>query len=472
VSFLREQVASYDAQLDDAEGRLRNFREQAQVVHLEAEATEQVRRLAEMQARRDELQAERDALARLLRRAAEPVATRSSHRLIDSWPRFPVFLGNRAIQDLLQSLTHARESTRRADGRRTDANLDVRGVDRRIMEIEGQLFLTAGSYLESLESQLGSLNANLARFGNELERIPAREVQFARLARQSGLLEEISTLLQTRLKEAEIREAVVPADVRVIDPRWSGSPRRAAPGTEPGAGRRSRADARHRRRIRQAGAGHQGQVAGGRRGASGGVPVLGLMPRIRSNGAVVQHKPGGAPAVPARLKVGRIVELADPTFEDRLVTSRDPRSPTAEAYRALRTNLTFANIERTPQVSGGDQRDARRRQEHDIVQPRDHACAARDPHIAHRCGSAHADCCTESSSGPGARTFERPAWSCDARGSGSGDRSAVRNPNALHFLPTGVLPPNPAEVIGSEKMRTLLEVYVERTTRSSSMRRR
>ena len=48
--------------------------------------------------------------------------------------------------------------------------------------------------------------------------IPARELEFARRQREQGLLEELYTLLQTRLKEAEIADASVPTNIRVLDP--------------------------------------------------------------------------------------------------------------------------------------------------------------------------------------------------------------------------------------------------------------
>jgi len=57
----------------------------------------------------------------------------------------------------------------------------------------------------------------LARFGSELEKIPEREIQFARLERQTLMLAELYTMLQTRLKEAEVAEAVEDPSVRVVE---------------------------------------------------------------------------------------------------------------------------------------------------------------------------------------------------------------------------------------------------------------
>jgi hypothetical protein len=54
-------------------------------------------------------------------------------------------------------------------------------------------------------------------FGDELERIPAREIRFARLMRQATMLADLYTLLSTRLKEAEVAEAIDDSSVRVVE---------------------------------------------------------------------------------------------------------------------------------------------------------------------------------------------------------------------------------------------------------------
>jgi capsular exopolysaccharide synthesis family protein len=457
VAFLREQVASYDAQLDEAEARLRGFREQAQVVNLAAEATEQVRRLAELQARRDELQAERDALAHLLNRAADMDVSTGMSSPYRQLASFPVFLANKAIQDLLQSLTYLENQRAELLIRRTTTNIDVQGVDERIRELEGQLFHTARSYLESLDSQLGSLNANLARFGSELERIPAREVQFARLSRQSALLEEISLLLQTRLKESEIREAIEPTEVRVIDPALIAD-RPVAPrpvrnlalaiavGLALGVGAafgRQALDNKVRTR-------EDAETL------TGGMPILGVIPRISSSRRPNRQGVVKQEGKPRRIGAGRLPGTPGQLFEERLVTHRDPRSPSAEAYRALRTNITFASVERAPQVlvvtsaMPGDGKSTSSSNLAITLAQQGSRTLLIDADL--RRGVLHR--VFEKRQEPGLTNLllGRVTLSDAVQPI---DLGADSEP--LHFLATGVLPPNPAELIGSALMRTLLD---------------
>jgi capsular exopolysaccharide synthesis family protein len=166
----------------------------------------------------------------------------------------------------------------------------------------------------------------MARLDARLEAVPATELQLARLRRQVELMGQLYTLLQTRLKEAEIAEAAEIANIQVVDPAvaptWPIRPRKAANllfGLLAGlllglvvALARELADTVVRSRDEAV--------------MLTDLPVLAAIPRHRL-------QDGGA-----RDPVGSV--------EGRLVTRHSPRSPAAEAYRALRTNLAFSSLPR------------------------------------------------------------------------------------------------------------------------------
>src|SRR5690606_36784937 len=200
VQFLLEQIDTITVQLAAAENALRAFREDAQVVSLEAEASAQVSRLADLQAQRNALDAERAALAKLLEdvsaSARDPSDPSPFRRLV----AFPTLLRNEVASELLRSIATVENERLELLKRRTLADPDVQILTERIRELEEQLRSIAVTYLEGLTNHVASLDATLARFGEQLERIPAKEVQFARLNRQTKVLEEMYLLLQTRLK--------------------------------------------------------------------------------------------------------------------------------------------------------------------------------------------------------------------------------------------------------------------------------
>jgi uncharacterized protein involved in exopolysaccharide biosynthesis len=75
----------------------------------------------------------------------------------------------------------------------------------------------ATKYLDGLSDQVTSLDAALGKFQQGLDAIPAKQLEFARLDRKVKGLEEVHTLLQQKLKEAEIAEAAQDASVQIVD---------------------------------------------------------------------------------------------------------------------------------------------------------------------------------------------------------------------------------------------------------------
>lgn len=451
IDYLRQQVGVYESDLAVAENQLQAYREAEQVVSLPDEAAQQVKRLSDLQAQYDAMVAERQSLRELLARvsAARDPDGPSPYRQLAS---FPVFLANRAIQDILQSLTGLETQKTMLLVRRTENNDEVQALQERIDQMERELYRLATNYLQSLDSQIRSAEASLGRFAGELETIPRREVEFARLARRQKLIADLNTLLQTRLKEAEIQEAVEPGDVRVIDaaalPDRPIAPRPVrnlgyglALGLLLGFGvAYAREALDHRVRSPD-------QVEK----ATSGAPVLANIPRIRpealalmGSGSNGNGRNGGS-AGPARM----------------LVTRGAPHSAAAEAYRALRTNLTFASLSGSPQVvvltsaMPGDGKstsasnlamamaqqgvrtllidaDLRRGTLHQIFEVR------QEPGLTHVL--------------LGHVPLEEAVVSVPTGGSGV----------SLDVLPTGVLPPNPAELVGSPQMRDFVARMRER----------
>jgi tyrosine-protein kinase Etk/Wzc len=212
VAFLEDQTSRIRTQLEAAEEELQRFRERERVVAPAAQAEAQVKQRAEMRARRSELAAERDALSRLVRGLEGPEAPS-----VDRVATFPTFIRNQGVQSLFESLVQTREEKAAMLQRRTEDHPEVVALQERIDQLEGQLAGIGRDYLASLNEQIASLDAQLARFGSRLEEVPAQEVQLARLERRTELLTELHTTLQKRLKEAQVREAVEDPSIRVVE---------------------------------------------------------------------------------------------------------------------------------------------------------------------------------------------------------------------------------------------------------------
>ncbi len=449
VAFIQTQLDTLSRQLRAAEDTLTKFREGQQVVSLKAEADAQVTQLSNLQANRNEIDAERGALQSLVdeveqeAKTADPTAPSPWVRLIS----FPTLFKNPAASELLRALNDV--NSQRADllKQRTMEDPDVVALTERIRQIETQLRNTALTYLQGLTNQVQSYDKTLAQFGTELEKIPAKEVEQARLKRQTDVLTTVYQDLQNRLQEARILEAVDDASVRVVDPAILPA-RPVKPrtmlnlllgvllGTMLGVGlaftREYMDETIHTREDVQL--------------STRGAPVLGMIPRIRETG--INGRGRSSPAVSGSAVLGA-----------RLVAGRDPRNPVSEAYRGLRTNLTFSNPDKPPRTivfTSPLPQDGKSTTAANLaitLAQQGIRTLLIDGDL--RRGILNSVFGVERE--PGLTTVL--SGNCDIA-------DAVREidlgeSGTLHFLPSGPYPPNPAEVLGSQKMRGLLETLTE-----------
>jgi tyrosine-protein kinase Etk/Wzc len=176
---------------------------------------------------------------------------------------------------------------------------------------------------------------------------------------------------------------------------------------------------------------------------------LGVIPHIRSSDA-------GA----WRALVGLRSDAAgspDSHASDRIVTVRDPGNPIAEAYRALRTNLTFARSDETPEVvvfTSPTPRDGKTTTTANlaiVLAYQRLRVLLIDADL--RRGSVH-------------RIFDIPSEPGLSNLLIGGTRvsDAVRTLEistgiTLDILPLGGTPPNPAELLGSDRMEQLISEF-------------
>lgn len=454
-NFLREQVGHYAGTLEEAEARLQAFREREQVINAPAQATEQVRHYAELLSHRDEIVQERDALHRLLARLRNETSPDSAHETYRELAAFPVFFVNSAIQNIIRSLIELENQRAELMIRRTEESIDVRGIDTRVRELELQLLETAESYLASRENQLASLDATLSQFADLAGQVPAREVALARLTREQELLTEIYGELQLRLHEVEVEEAVEPLDVQLLDPALVPnrpvSPRPmlnlvlgAFLGIALGllaAFTRQIVDTKVRSR-------HDVRIA------AGGLPVMATIPRIAS---------GADRRVNGRLTLRRLRRARPELGRVSPLVARDaPRSPAAEAYRALRTRVFFRRDNDAPRIliltsaAAGEGKSTSAANLAVTLSHQGVATLLIDGDL--RRGTLHEIFGVDRT--PGLAEVLREEVEL-----GEALRSIELAGGRLDILPSGAHPENPSELIGGQRMELVLQDLIDRYDR-------
>jgi tyrosine-protein kinase Etk/Wzc len=360
---------------------------------------------------------------------------------------FPTLLRNPATAELLKTLNDAESHRASLLDRRTLEDPEVMQLTTRIRQVEEQLRNIAMTYLQGVTETVRSLDGTLANFSSQLQQIPEQELQLARLRRQASVTEELYTSLQLRLKETQILAALEDPTVRVVDPAMV-----------------------PRRPIRP-------QVPLSLALALVGGLVLGVgaaTAREQIDGTVQTrddlHQIGRVPvlaAIPAlHDRVSALHRLSSLDWMARGAVTNGRRAPqlldvaalpvVAEAYRSLRTNITFAQPDRVPRSiivtspAPGDGKSTTAANLAITMVQQGKSCLLIDGDM--RRGRLH-------------ETFggsREPGLSNVLLGQLSlAEATRVTGTERPALLTTGTLPPNPAELLGSERMRHLMDAALE-----------
>ena len=207
--------------------------------------------------------------------------------------------------------------------RLTPTHDDVKAIDAAISRTKRELQDASALYLQALQTRLQALEDNIREARAQADRFPPLAAEQARLTANVRTMQATYDGLLSQYQLARINQSAESGTVRIIDeaplPSFAVSPKRrraviiaAAIGLLLGIGAavlleklddsiKSPEELQERLDI----------------------AVLGLIPAIRSS------------------DVNLTAAARDNTAANRLVTHADPRSPVAESYRSLRTNLAF-----------------------------------------------------------------------------------------------------------------------------------
>lgn len=446
--FIESQIGSLSVELRKAENALVKHKVSGGQVALTEQTAAKVERLAEFEALQRVATTQRQAAAASLRQMrsslAEHKATIPSTFVTSEDPVVaqlradlarlevelaglrPEFTDRHPRVLAVQSrIEETKEGLRQQTARRLAS--ETAALNPIHQQLVGQA-ITLEVEQQALEAREAALGAQVRRYALELVGLPPKEVELARLTRDVRVAEETYLLLSQRLAEARISEASVVGDLSIVDS--------AEPSPFP-----VKPNLLFNLIL--------GALAGLVLGVVGAAVVEAMDTTFRS-----PEEAGLALGLPVLATVPDEKGPRRPEAEQRiaLMTGEGRASPFAESLRLLRASLLYLSPDRPL-----------------------HTLIVTSPGVAEgKSTVAAALAVAIARGGQTVRLIEcdlrRPtlAWTFQPEGAfGLTDmlandlpaeqavqKTAVEN---LWLLPSGTKPPNPAELLGSQKMRALLE---------------
>lgn len=219
---LAEQLASAETNLREAEIELEGFRVQTITLPSEqsiavAPGIQQTRDPAieaffGMRVEREQARGDREAVERTLSQVQAGQVT------IDALSGIPAVQTSAELIGALNQRTERRAELRALQQRYTEDYAPVRRLTQDIEQLEqGTIPQLAGALVNRLRLQEGQIETRLASASEELQRIPPRAIEEARLQRQVTIAGNLFTTLKQRFEEARLAaESSIP-DVRLLD---------------------------------------------------------------------------------------------------------------------------------------------------------------------------------------------------------------------------------------------------------------
>jgi capsular exopolysaccharide synthesis family protein len=429
--YLKVQLAEASANYQNALTALQQFKETEGTVDISAE--EQAL-LNSVQALQRDQQQQRENLALLQGILGSDTTSGVTIETLNRLAAIPSMSTNTAVafqlQNLLKLYDERRSVTAGALGLRED-NPSVQALEQRIQQAGRALRQEAQATAEGMRAGINGLDTRIRGLQRQLETFPGKETRIGKLQLDASLYNDTYRYLMTQLQSAQLESATIAPYITVVE--------FATVASRIGITTRQRVvvgllvglflglviaffleylD----QTIKTA-----GDVERALR-----IPVLGLIP----------YDPRGSRHV-----------YGGPRRGLALITSAAPDDPTSEAYRVLRTNVTFVSAEQralqaiciTSAGPGEGKSTTAANLAITLAQQGSHTLLVdadlRRPHV-HRAFNL----------------VQEPGLT-DVLIGNSTAREAIR-PNVikgLDILPGGALPPNPSELLGSEAMHRLLD---------------
>jgi len=333
--FIESQLKDVEARSRRTEAEIWAFREANRIIAPGAESSVLLSLFTQVRGDIEKARQQRIELEAIQQRLTRPGAADGSDRIF-------IESSNPAMQKLQATLSELLLERNNLALEVTDKHPRLQALDDRIREVRSEMRREVAAQIAMLRNREEFLNRQIGELQQKNRELPTLELSLQRLQREAKTNDDLLALLKTKHQEALIKEAEQIEEVSIV-----------RPATEPDApiggettntilvgavlGLSLGLVLAFVRETLDTSIGTIEDVE-----AYLGVPVLGVVPHIDSRETVqriLERRPALAEIDPEAL-----------LSHSLLITHFDPKSPVAEAYRTLRTNIQFARMERSGKV--------------------------------------------------------------------------------------------------------------------------
>lgn len=211
VEFIDKQLQSVRDSLDGAEEQLATYKSSSGVVEMGSEATSLLDLLTGQEKELTKVE--------LARRQAQFAVDSLKEAMLKEQGYIPaVLMEDPVVASMAEKLATLEVEKRKLLTDMTEMHPEVRGVQGQILQVQQKLLSTYEQLLSGLSERAASIRQDLERYEARVRQLPEAERDLARLTRRSTVNAEIYTFLLQKHEEARLARAATISSVNIIDP--------------------------------------------------------------------------------------------------------------------------------------------------------------------------------------------------------------------------------------------------------------
>lgn len=345
VTLLRRQLDTLATEVRTRENAATEFLQQNHIISVANEESQQSGELQRLLDLRLGYAIDRQAMMASLDQLQRVKEAGDTRQAVERVLSTPAFLRAQGTSSPTAQFT---ERLRRQEDQLSDARRRLNPGDPDIKVLEDQVALsridvltTVKNFIAGTSEQLRGTEQRIAALRANLAKLPMQQLEYQRLARQQKSVEDIMNQVQGRLKEAEISAAVQDSTAEVLD-------RAVLPGNSLGTSRPvifavalfsgllMGVAVAFLRDWLDTTVHNEQDVA-----AIVGAAVIGIIPNLRQDALSGRYR---------SLVQGEFPSLSLPAGSSVREAGGETQTMAAEAYRALRTNLSYVSPAKPPRI--------------------------------------------------------------------------------------------------------------------------